>query len=58
MNESIYKRLIDMIRSYHKESKTISKFYIGWECFNNVGKYINFIDLNKKVRRENNLWQK
>lgn len=47
-----------MIRSYHKESKTISKFYIGWECFNNVGKYINFIDLNKKVRRENNLWQK
>lgn len=51
-NENILKRLLVMIRGYHKESITISKFYVDLACFSRAGKFIDFLGLDKEIKEE------
>jgi len=44
-NETIYKRILNRINSYQKESKRVSKCFIDKTCFETIGKHIDYISL-------------
>jgi predicted patatin/cPLA2 family phospholipase len=44
-NQTIYKRILERLNSYKKESKKLSKCYVDKTCFENIGGQIDFLSM-------------